>query len=303
MQKIEGFEISKHEKSKRVINIKIEDEVIDKLIFPFNKFDLTALEYKPFTRFTIAKSLDDLTGNKLSELINFIIRDRSSGCFIISPKNISSKINDIFLVKLSTAVSHLIGNPNHDSMMGKYYARFHVTHQDESDSYLRKAYTNMDLHTDGTYVKETTDWLLMTKIEEKNVEGGETAMLHLDDWEHCEDLFNDPIGKQNFIWSSPKSKNVDYKVEHPIFSKDENGKPQISYIDQFPEPKNMEQGIFLQTLSDGLEESKNKVIFELPVGSSIIANNYFWLHGRKPFKENKDLSRELLRIRGSFFKQ
>jgi glutarate dioxygenase len=303
MQKIEGFEISKHKKSKRVINIKIEDEVIDKLIFPFNKFDLTALEYKPFTRFTIAKSLDDLTGNKLSELINFIIRDRSSGCFIISPKNISSKINDIFLVKLSTAVSHLIGNPNHDSMMGKYYARFHVTHQDESDSYLRKAYTNMDLHTDGTYVKETTDWLLMTKIEEKNVEGGETAMLHLDDWEHCEDLFNDPTGKQNFIWSSPKSKNVDYKVEHPIFSKDENGKPQISYIDQFPEPKNMEQGIFLQTLSDGLEESKNKVIFELPVGSSIIANNYFWLHGRKPFKENKDLSRELLRIRGSFFKQ
>ena len=303
MQKIEGFEISKHKKSKRVINIKIEDEVIDKLIFPFNKFDLTALEYKPFTRFTIAKSLDDLTGNKLSELINFIIRDRSSGCFIISPKNISSKINDIFLVKLSTAVSHLIGNPNHDSMMGKFYARFHVTHQDESDSYLRKAYTNMDLHTDGTYVKETTDWLLMTKIEEKNVEGGETAMLHLDDWEHCEDLFNDPTGKQNFIWSSPKSKNVDYKVEHPIFSKDENGKPQISYIDQFPEPKNMEQGIFLQTLSDGLEESKNKVIFELPVGSSIIANNYFWLHGRKPFKENKDLSRELLRIRGSFFKQ
>ena len=42
-------------------------------------------------------------------------------------------------------------------------------------------------------------------------------MLHLDDWEHCEDMFNDPIGKQNFIWGSPKSKNVDYKVEHPVF--------------------------------------------------------------------------------------
>ena len=63
----------------------------------------------------------------------------------------------------------------------------------------------------------------------------------------------------------------------------------------------MEQGIFLQKLSDALEESKNKVIVELPVGSVIIANNYFWLHGRKPFKENKDLVRELLRIRGSFF--
>ena len=301
MEKIKGFEISSHEHSKRIIDIKIEDEVIKKLIFPFNKFDITALEYKPFTRFTLAKSLDDLTSNKLSKLINKIIRDRETGCFIIGPKNINSKIDDIFLVKLSTAIAHLIGIPNHDSMARKYYARFTVKHEDKSDSYLRKAYTNMDLHTDGTYVKEITDWLLMTKIDEKNVEGGETAMLHLDDWEHCEDLYNDPVSKQNFVWGSPKSKNIDYKVEHPVFSSDINGKPNISYIDQFPEPKNMDQGNFLQKLSDGLEESKNKTITKLPVGSAIIANNYFWLHGRKPFKENEELSRELLRIRGSFF--
>ena len=57
MNKISGFTISKHDNSKRIINIDIEDEIIDKLIFPFNKFDLTALELKPFTRFTIAKSL------------------------------------------------------------------------------------------------------------------------------------------------------------------------------------------------------------------------------------------------------
>ena len=301
MEKIAGLTISEHNNSKRIINIDIENEILDKLIFPFNKFDITALEYKPFTRFTLAKSLDDLTSNKLGKLMNKIIRDRETGCFIIGPKNINSKIDHNFLVKLSTAIAHLIGIPNHDSMAGKYYARFTVKHEDKSDSYLRKAYTNMDLHTDGTYVKEVTDWLLMTKIDELNVEGGETAMLHLDDWEHCEDLYNDPIGKQNFIWGSPKSKNIDYKVEHPVFSSDADGKPTISYIDQFPEPKNMKQGNFLQRLSDGLEESKNKAITKLPVGSSIIANNYFWLHGRKPFKENEELSRELLRIRGSFF--
>ena len=301
MEKIAGLTISEHNNSKRIINIDIENEILDKLIFPFNKFDITALEYKPFTRFTLAKSLDDLTSNKLSKLMNKIIRDRETGCFIIGPKNINSKIDHNFLVKLSTAIAHLIGIPNHDSMAGKYYARFTVKHEDKSDSYLRKAYTNMDLHTDGTYVKEVTDWLLMTKIDEQNVEGGETAMLHLDDWEHCEDLYNDPVSKQNFIWGSPKSKNIDYKVEHPVFSSDADGNPTISYIDQFPEPKNMDQGNFLQRLSDGLEESKKKTITKLPVGSAIIANNYFWLHGRKPFKENEELSRELLRIRGSFF--
>ena len=299
--KIKGFDISTNSQSSRIINIDINDEILNKLIFQFNRFDITSLEYKPFTRFTIAKSLDDLSDSKLSKFLNHIIRDRDTGCFIIKPKKLISKIDEIFLVKLSTAVAHLIGTPNHDAMAGKYYARFHVKHEDKSDSYLRKAYTNMDLHTDGTYVKEKTDWLLMSKLEEKNVEGGETAMLHLDDWEHCDELFNDPTAKEDFTWGSPKSKNIDYKVEHPVFSSDEKGKPQISYIDQFPEPKNMKQGAFLQKLSDSLEESKNKIITKLPVGSAVVANNYFWLHGRKPFKENKDLSRELLRIRGSFF--
>ena len=301
LKDIEGFEISFHEKSKRIVNIKIENQIIERLIFPFKKFDLTALEYKPFTRFTIAKSLNDIASGELGNLINSILRNRNTGCFIIGPKILSSKLNKNFLVKLSTAITYLIGNPNHDAMADKYYARFHVRHEDDSDSYLRKAYINMDLHTDGTYVKEKTDWLLMSKLEEENAQGGETYLLHLDDWEHLNDLFKNEIGKQNFIWGSPKSKNIDYKVEHPVFSEDQNGNPQISYIDQFPEPKNMEQGLFLQKLSDALEESENKIIFPLTVGSTIVANNYFWLHGRKPFKENKNLSRELLRIRGSFF--
>ena len=299
-ERISGIEIFSNGKSKRIININIKEEILDKLIFPFHKFTIQALEYKPFTRFTIAKSLDELFSNKLSKLIHSILTDRNTGCFIVMPEVINKKFDDTFLVKLSTALAYLIGVANFDDMTSKYYARFFIKHEDNSDSYLRKAYTNMDLHTDGTYVKEKTDWLLMTKLEEKNVEGGESVMLHLDDWEHCKEFSNDPVGKQNFVWGSPKSKNVDYKIEHSVFSSDKEGRSQISYIDQFPEPKNMEQGNFLQKLSDALEESKNKVVLPLPAGSVIVANNFFWLHGRSSFKENKNLSRELLRIRGRF---
>ena len=299
-ERISGIEIFSNGKSKRIININIKEEILDKLIFPFHKFTIQALEYKPFTRFTIAKSLDELFSNKLSKLIHSILTDRNTGCFIVMPEVINRKFDDTFLVKLSTALAYLIGVANFDDMTSKYYARFFIKHEDNSDSYLRKAYTNMDLHTDGTYVKEKTDWLLMTKLEEKNVEGGESVMLHLDDWEHCKEFSNDPVGKQNFVWGSPKSKNVDYKIEHSVFSSDKEGRSQISYIDQFPEPKNMEQGNFLQKLSDALEESKNKVVLPLPSSSVIVANNYFWLHGRRSFKENKNLSRELLRIRGRF---
>ena len=297
-----SFNVVDHNNSKRVSVIKLNENDLDRLAFPFKKHSITSLEYKPFSRFSLANSLDEVFENKLSKTLVKILNDRETGTAIVEPEINSKKFDKDFLVKLSTGLAYLVGNPNFDSMTGKYYARFYVKHQDSSDSYLRKAYTNLDLHTDGTYVKEKTDWLIMTKMEEQNVNGGDSVILHLDDWEHLDELSNDPVGKQNFIWGSPKSKNIDYKVEHPVFSKDKHGKPIISYIDQFPEPQNMEQGIFLQKLSDSLEESKNKILTKLSVGSILVANNYFWLHGRKPFKENKFLSRELLRIRGKFFK-
>ena len=295
-----SLEIKDHSVSKRIKVIQIKELDLDKLIFPFNKHSIQSLEYKPFSRFSLAKGVDDVFSGELSKILNITLKDRNTGTAIIEPDIKSSKFDKDFLVKLSTALAYLVGLPNFDSMTGKYYARFHVKHSDASDSYLRKAYTNLDLHTDGTYVKEKTDWLLMTKMEEINVKGGESVLLHLDDWEHLKEFSSYEVGKQNFVWGSPKSKNIGYKVEHPVFSNDENGKIIISYIDQFPEPKNMEQGLFLQKLSDALEESKNKVAFNLPPGSSIISNNYFWLHGRKAFKKDTNLSRELLRIRGLF---
>ena len=296
-----SFTLTSHKNSKRVQVIKFKESDLDRLIFPFKKHTITSLEYKPFSRFSLAKSLDEVFENKLSTTLVKILNDRNTGTVIVEPDVSNKKFDKEFLVKLSTGLSYLIGKPNFDSMSGKYYARFIVKHDDGSDSYLRKAYTNLDLHTDGTYVNEKTDWLIMTKMEEQNVSNGESVILHLDDWEHLEEMSKDPTGQEDFAWGSPKSKNINYKVEHPVFNKDQNGKPIISYIDQFPEPKNMKQGLFLQKLSDCLEESKNKVIFPLSVGSTILSNNYFWLHGRKAFKENTGLSRELLRIRGTFF--
>ena len=295
-----NLDIIDHSASKRIQNIKVKEKELEKLIFPFNKHSIQSLEYKPFSRFSLAKSIDDVFDGNLSKTLNKILKDRNTGVAIIEPDIKNSKFDKDFLVKLSTGLAYLVGLPNFDLMTDKYYARFYVKHSDSSDSYLRKAYRNLDLHTDGTFVKEKTDWLLMTKMEEINVKGGESVLLHLDDWEHCEELSSDPVGKQNFVWGSPKSKNVGYKVEHPVFTNDNNGKPMISYIDQFPEPKNMEQGLFLQKLSDSLEQSKNKLTFPLQVGSSIFSNNYFWLHGRRAFKKNANLSRELLRIRGTF---
>lgn len=52
----------------------------------------------------------------------------------------------------------------------------------------------MELHNDGTYVEEITDYVLMMKIDEQNMQGGNSLLLHLDDWEHLDNYFRHSAG-------------------------------------------------------------------------------------------------------------
>ena len=206
-----------------------------------------------------------------------------------------------FNILLSTAISHLIGVPNLDSMSGKFYARFSVKNEDSSDSYLRQAHRKMELHNDGTYVKELTDWVIMQKMLEVNVEGGDSLLLHVDDWQDLDKFYQHPLAKENLQWSSPASKNVGYKSYHPIFLDEQvEGEPRMSFIDQFVEPLNMDQGLYLYEIGESLETEDNTFNVQLLEGSMLIINNYIWLHGRDKFVAHKNLHRELLRQRGVF---
>ena len=55
-----SLEIKDHTSSKRIKVIKLLEQDLDKLIFPFKKHSITSLEYKPFSRFSLAKSLDEV---------------------------------------------------------------------------------------------------------------------------------------------------------------------------------------------------------------------------------------------------
>ena len=118
------FTISDHDNSKRVSVIKLNESDLDRLAFPFKKHSITSLEYKPFSRFSLAKSLDEVFDNKLSQILAKILNDRETGTAIVQPEINNKKFDKDFLVKLSTGLAYLVGNPNFDSMTGKYYARF-----------------------------------------------------------------------------------------------------------------------------------------------------------------------------------
>ena len=286
--------------------VTLTKDTTEKFLNVVKKFNVQAIEYKPFLRFYIANCLNELTDNELGAFLINNLQNRETGAILLecegaSEKDTKSEDFIDFNILLSTAVSHLIGLPNLDSMSGKFYARFSVRNEDNSDSYLRQAHRRMELHNDGTYVQEKTDWVIMQKIIESNVEGGESLLLHLDDWTDLQKFYEHPLAKENLHWSSPSSKNVHYKTTHPIFlDENKDGKPIMSYIDQFAEPKNMEQGLYLYELGESLENDNATYSVKLNEGSMLIINNYFWLHGRDKFTANKNLHRELLRQRGVF---
>ncbi|MDC3388977.1 glutarate dioxygenase GlaH [bacterium] len=298
-----GFSFLSHKDSPRLQVLTIDNEVIDKFIKCIDHLDVQSIEYKPFLRFYIANCLNELTKNTLGLCLLNILKNRQTGAVLLQYENDKSLVGEQFIdfnILLSTAVSHLIGLPNLDSMSGKFYARFSVKNEDNSDSYLRQAHRRMELHNDGTYVKEKTDWVIMQKILELNVEGGGSLLLHLDDWDELEKFHSHPVAKEDIQWGSPSSKNISYKTTHPIFIEEEGEEPIISFIDQFAEPANMNQGLYLYELGESLEKDSNTYNIKLIEGSMLIINNYFWLHGRDMFFANKDLHRELLRQRGVF---
>ena len=298
-----GFSFLSHKDSPRLQVLTIDNEVIDKFIKCIDHLDVQSIEYKPFLRFYIANCLNELTKNTLGLCLLDILQNRQTGAVLLQYENDKSLVGEQFIdfnILLSTAVSHLIGLPNLDSMSGKFYARFSVKNEDNSDSYLRQAHRRMELHNDGTYVKEKTDWVIMQKILELNVEGGGSLLLHLDDWDELEKFHSHPVAKEDIQWGSPSSKNISYKTTHPIFIEEEGEEPIMSFIDQFAEPANMNQGLYLYELGESLEKDSNTYNIKLSEGSMLIINNYFWLHGRDMFFANKDLHRELLRQRGVF---
>ena len=109
-----SFELKEHKNSKRVKVISLKESDLDKLIFPFKKHKITSLEYKPFSRFSLAKSLDEVFENKLSKELFKILNDRKTGTVTVEPEIDNKKFDKDFLVKLSTGLAYLIGNPNFD---------------------------------------------------------------------------------------------------------------------------------------------------------------------------------------------
>ncbi|MGU7784350.1 glutarate dioxygenase GlaH [Burkholderia sp. PU8-34] len=292
-----SFRLTPHPHHHRIVHVTADRDALAGFLQEARDIDVQNLEYVPFVRFHLADLLVRHLGVEFAWTLVDIVKDRRHGGFTIGLQGLSQDDSDY--VRFGTAVGHILGPSNHDAMSGTYYARFVVRHSDDSDSYLRQAYRLFTMHTDGTFVSEATDWLLMMKFAEQNAIGGESRFLHLDDWEECEDFVNHKLATRPLLYKAPGSKNVSEKVERPVFFQGEFGLS-MSFIDQFVQPANREEAAYLYELSASMEASSGTKEVVLPVGDLVVLNNYFYVHGRAPFVRNEALFRELMRQRGTF---
>lgn len=299
VQKTASYEVAVHPQSNRLYHITFTKEAIKGFLDAVKEKNITVetLEYTPYQRLIVSGILLEQVGEDFSEIARGIIHDRSTGGFTMGLEGVTKDTDDYVI--FASAITHIVGMPNHDSMSGKYYARFSVKDTDASDSYLRQAYRLFTMHTDGTFVDEPTDWLLMMKMIEENAVGGESRLLHLDDWAELDKFANTPLADHKFLYKAPASKNVAQEVERKTFFK-VNDKPCICFIDQFAYPETIEQAQYLNELSSSMENEPNVLELGLPTGDLVVLNNLFWLHGRAAFEKNVNLNRELMRQRGRF---
>ncbi len=295
-----NYTVEQHPDHHRLYHITIDAGAAARFVREGEDLTEQRLTYVPYLRLIAADCLQNIVGGDFAAHINAIVRDRATGGFILGVEGGFETTNQ--RIAFGTAVSHLIGVPNFDDMTGKYYACFEVTHTDNSDSYLRQAYRLFTLHTDGTYVRERTDWILMMKMEEWCALGGDSRLLHLDDWEALAHFASHPLASSPLVYQSPPSKNYPVAIEKTTFY-EQDGKTCVCFIDQFVYPETIEQGRYLRDLSDSMEASQGVVSLHLPPDHLVVLNNHFWLHGREAFEMDFDLYRLLMRQRGYFRKK
>jgi len=131
---ISGFSIATSVQSPRLLELTFSAEVTQQFLREVEQWPIQALEYKSFLRFRVAKILDDLCGNQLQPLLLNTLLSRDQGAMLISAEGVDNVTQADEMVKIATAVAHLIGRSNYDAMSGQYYARFTVKNVDNSDS-------------------------------------------------------------------------------------------------------------------------------------------------------------------------
>ena len=106
---LHGFTLQSTSQSERLLELRFAKETVDAFVAAVAQWPVQALEYKSFLRFQFGKILDDLCQGTLRPVIVNTLLDRSTGGLLVTPEGLDNVSQAEDMVKLSTAVAHLLG--------------------------------------------------------------------------------------------------------------------------------------------------------------------------------------------------
>lgn len=297
-----NFQLNKIAQSDRVYSLKLDKSVVQAYLEKTKSISVKDIEYIPYFRFLIAREFESMF--KIKKIIGGVLNNYGSGALLI---DCDSNFTEGCSIKISTAISYLLGVPETDPLSGMHYAIFSIKHSDLQLPNLLRPYEHLKMHTDGAYMKNAPDWLLFMKIQEEAAFGGKTKLLHIDDWEHFSSFYNHEDNGSFTFFASPDSSvahsrhqlNKSDDIHAPLLYIERSQKS-IRFIDRFIHPKSIKEAEYIYEFQSSLERSKNILEIDIKAGDLLLVNNHFWLHGRMAFEKNKNLSRVLMRQRGYF---
>ncbi|MGA0360865.1 MAG: carbon starvation induced protein CsiD, partial [bacterium] len=102
-----------HSLNPRLQELHLPMVVLENFLASTKDISVQELEYVPYQRLVLAHLLDEECGGSLKKILVETLHDRATGALEISTPPDLHKDD---LIKISTAVSHLVGLPNFDSM-------------------------------------------------------------------------------------------------------------------------------------------------------------------------------------------
>src|SRR5690606_35019750 len=262
------------------------------------EIEIPDLSFIPYKRYLLSKIFMDIFGYSFSVRLLEILRDYQSGCIFL---HFGEQVAKDDCIRLSTAISHQISRPSASDSNGLFYAIIKIVDDNKTEMKLYEPYKDFPLHTDGVFKDNPVDWLLMMKVSEFSASGGESRLLHIEDWEEWDSFYNRPENQKQYMHGLiEKDKRYESfrKISslEPSFSQIlsiRDAKKNVKFVDQYVVPSTTQEATFIHELQESIEKSRGIVNTRLPVGSMILLNNNFWMHGRTKFQENPNLHREL----------
>jgi protein CsiD len=164
-------------------------------------------------------------------------------------------------------------------------------------------YLPAPLHTDEHGSDEVTeDYVALACAERTGCAGGESELLHVDDWEDRDGFLADAIGRAPLRMEFPPPAGHGAAAvvrERPVFRDGADG-PFVTWSPWSMRPADDRQRGFVAGVKRSLAASARTVRFDLPPGDAFLFNNHVWFHGRKAFAPDPGLRRVLFAVRGTF---